>query len=249
MAKRLKRALPIIAVVGALVALAMSILVGPWFGRRTLLADTGETRQVVETTTLAQLLALQPTSLEDASFRDAVDRARDAPYVALVWLFAPDGRIVEGNRVFSGSTAQESATEEMRRVLGILSEEELTVEQRVALMAASVMQAEGEHNDVWRHLLREVHGPDDELVGWIGITFDVNPSVGAPGAAYISFILILLLALGVYWVSLPVWVWLDARARGERAWVWGVFVLLGNLVALIAYILARRPSTPSQPAA
>jgi hypothetical protein len=36
-------------------------------------------------------------------------------------------------------------------------------------------------------------------------------------------------------------VWLDARARGERAWVWAVFVLLGNLVALITYILARRP--------
>ena len=249
MAKRLKRALPIVAVTGALVALVMSILVGPWFGRRTLLADTGETRRVVETTTLAQLLALQPSSLEDASFRDAVDQAQDAPYVAVVWLFAPDGRIVEGNRVFAGRTTQESATDEMRRVLGILPQEALTSEQHQALLAASVMQAEGEHNDVYRHLLREVHGPDDELVGWIGITFDVNPSVGAPGAAYISFILILLLALGAYWLSLPVWVWLDARARGERAWVWAVFVLLGNLVALIAYILARRPSTLSQPVA
>jgi hypothetical protein len=111
------------------------------------------------------------------------------------------------------------------------------------------MQAEGEHNDVWRHLLREIRGPDDEPVGWIGITFDVSPLVSAPGAAYIAFILVLLLALGAYWLSLPVWVWLDARSRGERAWVWGVFVLLGNLVALLAYILARRPSTSSQPAA
>lgn len=249
MTKRLKRTLPIVAVTGALVALVMSVLVGPWVGRRALLADTGETRRVVETTTLPQLLALQPTSVEDASFRDAVDQARDAPYVAVVWLFAPDGRIVEGNRVFAGRTAQESATDETRRVLGILPQEELTSEQRQALLAASVMQAEGEHNDVWRHLLREIRGPEDELVGWIGVTFDVSPSVGAPGAAYISFILILLLALGVYWLSLPVWVWLDARARGERAWVWGIFVLLGNLVALIAYILARGPSTPSQPAA
>jgi len=241
--------LPIVAVTAALVALVMSILVGPWFGRRALLADTGETRRVVETTTLAELQALRPSSVEDESFRDAVAEARDATYIALVWLFAPDGRVVEGSRAFAGRMVQESATDEMRRVLGILPQEKLTAEERLSLLAASVMQAEGEHNDVWRHLLREIRGPDDELVGWIGITYDVNPSIGAPGVAYISFILILLLALGVYWLSLPVWVWLDARARGERAWVWAVFVLLGNLVALIAYILARRPSTLGQPAA
>jgi hypothetical protein len=46
-----------------------------------------------------------------------------------------------------------------------------------------------------------------------------------------------------------VWVWLDARARGERAWVWAVFVLLGNLVALITYILARRPGSQLSSAA
>jgi hypothetical protein len=55
------------------------------------------------------------------------------------------------------------------------------------------------------------------------------------------------LGLASYWLSLPAWVWLDARARGERAWVWAVFVLLGNLVGLITYILARRPRP--QPAA
>jgi hypothetical protein len=50
-----------------------------------------------------------------------------------------------------------------------------------------------------------------------------------------------LLALAVYWLCLPLWVWLDARERGERAWAWAVFVLLGNPVALPAYILARVP--------
>jgi hypothetical protein len=47
------------------------------------------------------------------------------------------------------------------------------------------------------------------------------------------------LGLGVFWLSLPAWVWLDARRRGERAFVWALFVLTGNVVALMAYLLTR----------
>ena len=243
MGKRLKRGLPIIAVVGALVALVcLSVLSRR---RQVLLTDTGETRRVVETTTVAQLQALRPSSLDGTSFREAIAQAKDAPYVAVIWLFAPDGRILEGNRSVSRGTVQESATDEMRRVLGMLPKGALGAEQRIALLAASAMQKEGEHNDVYRHLLREVHGPDDDVVALIGITYDVSPATGSPGLAYKLLVAMLPLGLGVYWLALPAWVWLDARARGERAWVWAVFVLLGNLVATIAYILARAPGSHS----
>ena len=240
MVKRLKRFLPVVAVVAACIALVMAVAVGPWLGRQMLLTDTGETRRVVEGT-LAQLQALRPVSLDDAAFREAVVQARDAQYVAYVWLFTPDGEILEGNRAISQGTVGASATDEMRRVLGMLSDGTLSDGQRTALLAASAMQKEGEHNDVFRHLLREIHGPDGELVAWVGVTFDVSPAVSAPGAGYISFVVGLFLAMAVYWLSLPAWVWLDARARDERAWAWAVFVLLGNLVALIAYILVRAP--------
>jgi hypothetical protein len=248
--KTWSKRLPVAAVVAAVLALAMVLIVGPWLGRRILLReDTGETRQVVESTTLAELLEMQPESVEDEAFRVAVTKAIDMPYVAEVWLFAADGRVVEGNDALvsgaagGGVTASALATDEMRRVIGILSPEALGADQRTALLAASAMQREGAHNDVFRHLLREVRGAAGEPVGWIGITYDVNPAVGAPGAGWIAYVIGLVGAVLVYWLSLPAWVWLDARARGERAWAWAVFVLLGNLVALIAYLLIREPHT------
>jgi hypothetical protein len=240
MVKRLKRILPVVAVVAVFVALALALAVGPRLGRQMLLTEPGETRRVAEGT-LAQLQALRPVSVDDAAFQEAVVQAREAQYVAYVWLLKPGGEILEGNLAVSQGTAEASATDEMRRVLGMLPDGTLSAKQRTALLAASAMQKEGEHNDVYRHLLREVHGPDGELVAWVGVTFDASPAVSAPSAGYISFVVGLFLAMAVYWLSLPAWVWLDARARGERAWAWAVFVLLGNLVALIAYILVHAP--------
>lgn len=50
-----------------------------------------------------------------------------------------------------------------------------------------------------------------------------------------------LIALMLYWFSIPPWVALDARRRGERALVWSTFALLGNMMALVLYLLVRRP--------
>jgi hypothetical protein len=38
-------------------------------------------------------------------------------------------------------------------------------------------------------------------------------------------------------------VFLDARQYGDYACAWALFVLIGNLVALIAYLLARPPKS------
>ncbi|MBN1584102.1 MAG: hypothetical protein JXA89_25555 [Anaerolineae bacterium] len=242
------KALPVVAVVAALLVLLMVLVMGPWLGQRILLTvDAGETRRVIESTTLTDLLEMHPDSVDDEVFRMAVTQALDMPYVVYIWLFASDGRVVEGNRSLvpgtagGPATAETSATDEMRRVIGILAPEALNAEQRTALLAASAMQKEGEHNDVFRHLLHDLRGPAGELVGWIGITYDVSSAVSAPGAGFITFVIGLVVTAAVYWLSLPAWVWIDARLRGERAWVWAMFVLLGNLVALIAYLLARPP--------
>lgn len=240
MSSRFRKRLPIVAVIGASVALLCTI--ASTAGRQSNLADTGETRRVVETTTLARLEALHPDSIDDPAFRKAIVQSRDAPYVATVWLFAPDGRIVEGNlAVLPDSTVEGSATGETRRVLEILPAGTLSAEQRLAVLAASAMQADGEHDDLYRHLLRQVRGPDGSLIALVGVTYDVSPAAGSPRLGWKATLLAGFLGLSAYWLSLPAWVWLDARARGERAWAWAVFVLLGNLVALITYILARRP--------
>ncbi len=244
MSKRFKRYLPIVAVIGAVVLVICLVLASGQLKQAK--TDTGETRPAVEAT-LAQLQAMRPTFLDDAGFRGAVEQAAQAPFVAAMWLFAPDGRIVYsvGSMAASapsGSSAQERATSELQRVLSTLPQDALSSDQQTMLLAASAIQAEGEHNDVYRHMLRALYAPDGAVVGLVGVAYDVSPAVGAPpDLGWVVNLLAALAGLAAYWLALPVWVWLDARERGERAWVWAMFVFVGNLVALMAYILVRSP--------
>ena len=46
--------------------------------------------------------------------------------------------------------------------------------KKTLLLAASAIQSEGEHNDVLRHLIREIHAMDGPLLGLIGAAYDVD---------------------------------------------------------------------------
>ena len=50
----------------------------------------------------------------------------------------------------------------------------------------------------------------------------------------------------LFWLSIPAWMALDAQKRRERAAAWGFFGLLGNVIALVVYLLVRENehSTP-----
>lgn len=243
MSKRVKRALPFVAVASALLVLVC--ILGSTAARAPLLEESGEVHQAAEAI-LERLQALEPSSVEDGAFRQALAAAGEVPGVAYTWLFAPGGRVLLGNLAVSqGSTAEGMATQETRRLLAAVAPDALDEEQRLLLLAASAMQAEGEHNDVFRHQVRQLRAADGTLIGLVGLTYDANPGAGAPPPVLILSVLGGLASMAVYWLSLPLWVWLDARERGERAWAWAVFVLLGNLVALLAYILAHGPRSAS----
>ena len=57
-------------------------------------------------------------------------------------------------------------------------------------------------------------------------------------AALASFIL--------FWLSIPAWMTLDAQKKREKAAVWGIFGLLGNVIALVVYLLVRENGQPSE---
>ena len=57
-------------------------------------------------------------------------------------------------------------------------------------------------------------------------------------AALASFIL--------FWLFIPAWIALDAQKRREKAAVWGLFGLLGNMIALVVYLLVRENGQPSE---
>ena len=235
-AKGILPAIAVISAVVALVSVAASMLL-----RGALIEDTGETRPAAEAV-VAELQALYPVSVDDPAFLNAAAKAEEERHIAYIWVFTTDATILRGNLALGKSRVVESmATGEMMRILDALPAGMLAKDQRIALLAASAMQAEGEHNDVFRHLVREVRAQDGSLAGLIGVTYDASAGVGLPSIAFVVSVLVGLLAMTIYWLSLPAWVWLDARERGERALIWAVFVLIGNLVALIAYILARVP--------
>jgi hypothetical protein len=241
MSQRLKHRLPVVAATAVVVALISFIIVNRQL--RQSLVDTGETRRVVESA-VAELQALRPSTLDEPSFRQALEKFRHARQVGGVWLIQPEGQIAYATVQFANrGRVEEWATEETRRVLSEMPEGFLTPQQRTALLAASAIQSEGEHNDVFRQMVRPLRSGNDVEVGFVGVSYDANPASGVfPGYGYAIALFLIPIGLMVYWLMLPWWVFLDAKVRGERAWVWALFVLLGNLVALFAYLLTRHPS-------
>jgi hypothetical protein len=240
MSERVKRRLPAVAAISVLAALVGFITANRT--HRQMSVDSGETRRTVDAA-VAELQAMRPNSLDDPPFRQALEKLRRAQYVAGVWLIRPDGQIVFSNSRFADrGRVEEWATDETRRVLAEMPEGFLTAPQRMALLAASAIQSEGEHNDVLRQMIRPLRGNDDVELGFVGVSYDANTELGEfPGLGYAVAVLIIPVGLLVYWLALAGWVFLDAKVRGERAWVWAMFLLLGNLVALFAYLLARQP--------
>lgn len=58
--------------------------------------------------------------------------------------------------------------------------------------------------------------------------------------------LVALIGLILFWLSIPAWMTLDAQKRREKAAVWGIFGLLGNMIALVVYLLVRENGPPSE---
>ncbi len=240
MSERLKRRLPAVAAISFLIALIGFIIVDR--SHRQMSVESGETRLTVDAA-VAELQAMRPSSLDDPHLRPALEKLGRTQYIAGVWLVRADGQIMFSNaRLADLGRVEEQATEETRRVLSEMPEGFLTPQQRIALLTASAIQREGEHNDVLRQMVRPLRGGDDADLGFIGVSYDANPTLGSfPGMGFAIALFLIPIGLIVYWLMLPWWVFLDAKVRGERAWVWAMFVFLGNLVALFAYLLARQP--------
>lgn len=211
--------------------------------RVSLLVESPETRAAAEET-LNQITANKPQTLDDTAFMNVLKQADEMPYIAQVWLFAPDGKIIYSKGTpLDAESATQLATRQVKGALAALPVGELTQEQQMLLLVGSAIQAEGEHNDVFRYMVRPLTTLENKVIGYVGITYDVNEGISArPNIWQIVSMVGLLLCLVIYWVGLPLWTYLDAKERRERAPVWALFVLAGNLVALIAYLLVRNPS-------
>lgn len=236
-----KRILPVISVGALAVAITGFLFVSGKM--KTLRLESVETRRTVDAA-MAELQALRPASLEDPGFRRALETFSRERSVVYVWLIKADGKIAYSNskRADLGSV-DEYATEETRRLLSELPKDFLAPQQRIALLAASAIQSEGEHNDVFRQMLRPLRAGNGDDLGFIGVSYDAASDTGAfPGLMYAVALFLIPSGLLAFGLALAWWVFIDAKERGEKAWIWTMFVLLGNVFALFAYLLTRRNS-------
>jgi hypothetical protein len=244
MSTRLRKILPWVMLCSAVALLAWLPAMARM--RMASIIDNGKSRPIVEQA-LAGVQAVKPASLDDQSLRDAISKAAGSHYIVDAWLFTPDGRIAyqsEGGQ--DPARFYDWATKDTLAVIDALPKGTLTGHQRGALLAAAALGGAqgGDHNDVFRRAVVPLRSSDGKLIGWLGAVYGIS-SVKPTGAeTMIALALIFaLLLFAVYEASLVGWIFLDAKARGERAWVWALFALVGNLVALIAYLLAH-PAGP-----
>jgi len=227
--------------VAAVAGLAWSVTSGVILTHRRsrILVDTGVTRAGVEGA-LGRLLPKSVETARDAGLLKGAAQLDKSAYLAATWVVGADGEIVfrRGGPGKVGDRVQDLARDDMARALEALPADTLSKTQRLQLLAVGAMRREGEHNDVFRHLVRVVPTAAGAPAALVVLAYDVNPALGAaPDATYLALLLSGVAGFGLYWLGLPLWAALDARARGDASLLWGLFVLVTNLVGLVAYLI------------
>jgi len=243
MSNRLLKFLPWTALAGGVLAVSFLIVLTILHSRLKE-ENTENRRRAFEA--IEKIQAYHPKNIYDPVFKSKIEETLNSQYIATIWLISPEGEILLSKGSTAGSlnsgSVREHATVETHEILNSLPPDALKEDKRILLLAASAIQREGAHNDIYNHLIREIHSSDGTRVGLIGVAYTLSPNPGSVATGWIVSVLIVLFSLPLYWLSLPLWVFLDARQRGERAWPWAIFVSIGNLIALIAYLLTRLPN-------
>lgn len=238
MLAKLKPVLPLLMVAAFVVFWGSAILILCDL-HRTYTAHAGETKVPVEAT-VGRLRALHPADINAPAFRKAVSNAARAPHVAAIWVYTPEGKPLYGKGCILRQAVQNPrGTQPTRELLDSLPSGMLDSRQRGALLTVASLQAEGEHKNIYHYMVRTALSPTGEVIGLIGVVYEKN-SVPVPSRD-VALAFAMIVAAFIYKLSLITWVFMDARQRGERAWVWTAFALIGDIVALIAYLLVRSP--------
>jgi hypothetical protein len=189
---------------------------------------------------LQNKLPASVASAEDPNLAASVQSLSAEPYIAWVWLVDADGKLIfhEGGPGKVGDSLRDfDEHNDAVQYVNSLPAGSLSDDQAFQLLAIGAMRTEGEHNDVFRQMVYPIRDAQNQTQAMVVVAYDANPSIGAPGTAYVLGILGWLAAMALFWLCLPLWVYFDARSRGESAVLWGLFVLVTNQVWLLAYLI------------
>jgi len=243
MRDRLLRLLPWAAMIGGILTVVFLIVLSILHSR---LNKENIENRMIAVESIEKIQAVHPKDIADPSFRQKIEDALDSQYIVSIWLISPEGEILfsKGSTASSlrSGSVMDYATSETHEIIYSLPSNALNDDQRILLLAASAIQRERAHNDIYNHLIREILSPEGIRVGILGAAYELSSDPNHVPPEWIGSVLIVLISLPMYWFSLPLWVFLDARKRGERALFWTIFVFFGNLVGLISYLVIRMPT-------
>ena len=191
---------------------------------------------------LKQIRTDSKEAIYSTSFHDYVNNALNCSVINTKWLVSDKGIILYANGMMAASTPVNSSVYSSidNQSQGLLNavDESLDTLQKEILYIAATIRHEGEHNDVLGHIVMPLKTSSNELVGFIGVAYELDNSVQSV-QVYLIISIAMVICFLIYWLSLPIWVYFDSRNRNEKYVLWTLFVLIGNLPAYIAYLLSR----------
>jgi hypothetical protein len=175
-------------------------------------------------------------------FSDYVYKTLFGNEINTIWLIAANGEIVYAKGEMAQSTPLNSSVNSLMddQSKGLINAVEESIDPllKLELSIAAAIRREGEHNDVYGHLVLPVMSVQNELAGFVGVAYSLNNSKPSFGVYAIG--ISLLICFLIYWLSMPLWVYFDSRKRNDKSILWTLFVFIGNLPAYIAYLILRK---------
>ena len=239
MKKKWYRILPWISLISG--ALAIILMALATFLMPSVKTENPENKKIV----IDRLKQIQvdSTGINSKAYFDYFESMLSVSVINTKWLIAKNGEIIYANGMMSQSTPlQANAFDfEDAQSRGLISAVEGSIDslQKSILLIAARIRLEGEHNDVYGHIVMPLKTSSDNVVGFAAVAYNLNNTYES-SQNYKLIIIALGICFLLYWLLLPLWVYFDSRDRNNKYVLWALFVLIGNLPAYIAYLIARK---------
>jgi hypothetical protein len=191
---------------------------------------------------LKQIRVESADNLNSKAFFDYFEKTLSCSVISTKWLVSERGEVIYAKGVMAASTPLNSniyslVDAQNRGLIDAIECNVDSVQKRIMFVAASIRR-EGDHNDIYGHLVMPLKTSSNVLIGFVGVAYSLDDSKPPIQNYVISIALIICFFL--YWVSLPLWVYIDCREKNNKLILWTLFVFFGNIPALIAYLISNR---------
>lgn len=188
-------------------------------------------------------IRVESADINSKAFFDYFDKTLSCSVINSKWLISGKGEIIYAKGIMSQSTPLNSniyslVDAQNRGLIDAIEYDVDSVQMRLMFAAASIRR-EGDHNDIYGHLVMPLKTSSNVLVGFVGVAYDLD-DLKPPFQNYYLIIIALMICFLLYWLSLPLWVYFDCREKNNKYILWSIFVLFGNIPALIAYLISNR---------